>query len=45
MSIIALIEDVIDEAVCVWQDAKHDWRFAKRQMNIIQGKSLYKEED
>lgn len=45
MSIIRLIEDIVDETIDIWQDAKHDWRFAKRQMNTIQGKSLYKGED
>lgn len=40
-----IIEDIAYEVASIWQDAKHDWRFAKRQMNTIQGPSLYKEED
>ena len=28
-----------------WDQAKSDWRLAKKQMDQIQGPSLYKEDD
>ena len=40
-----IIEDIAYEVAGVWQDAKHDWYFAKKQMDQIQGPSLYKEDD
>lgn len=45
MSIIGLIEDVIDEAFDIVDDARHDWYFAKRQMDSMQRTSLRREED
>lgn len=45
MSVIDFIEDVIDEAFDIVNEAKHDWYFARRQMNTIQSKSLYREDD
>lgn len=43
--IFEILEDCLYEAQDIWREAKHDWRFAKRQMDTIQSKSLYREED
>lgn len=40
-----ILEDLLYEAQDIWREAKHDWYFAKKQMDQIQGPSLYKEED
>lgn len=44
MSIIRLIEDIVDETIDIWQDAKHDWYFAKKQMDSMQKTSLRRED-
>ena len=43
--ILEIIGDVLDEAFEIWDDAKSDWRFAKKQMDQIQAPSLYRQED
>lgn len=43
--ILEILEDIYDEALDIIDDARHDWYFARRQMNTIQGPSLYKEDD
>ena len=40
-----IIEDIAYEVAGVWQDAKSDWKFAKRQMDTMQKVSLRKEDD
>ena len=40
-----IIEDIAYEVVDIVNEAKHDWYFAKKQMDQIQGPSLYKEDD
>lgn len=43
--ILELIEDIAYEVVDIVNEARHDWYFARRQMNTIQSKSLYREDD
>ena len=42
---IGLIEDIAYEVVDIVNEAKHDWYFAKRQMDSMQRTSLRREED
>ena len=44
MSVIGLIEDIVDETIDIWQDAKHDCYFAKKQMDSMQKTSLRRED-
>lgn len=40
-----MIRDLLYEAQDIWREAKHDWRFAKKQMDTMQKVSLRKEDD
>lgn len=43
--ILELIEDIAYEVMDIVNEAKHDWYFAKRQMDSMQRTSLRREED
>lgn len=40
-----ILKECLYEAQDIWQDAKHDWYFAKRQMDSMQKTSLRREDD
>lgn len=40
-----IIEDIAYEVVDIVNEAKHDWYFARRQMDSMQKTNLYKEDD
>lgn len=43
--ILKILEDIYDEALDIIDDARHDWYFARRQMDSMQKTSLRREDD
>lgn len=43
--ILEILEDIYDDVLDIIDDARHDWYFARRQMDTIQKVSLRKEDD
>lgn len=40
-----ILEEVYDDVLDIIDDARHDWYFAKRQMDSMQKTSLRREDD